>query len=108
MQTARTKLQSFDVSATSINRSQERLFVTRRQIRRMTATGLMLVALCLSFVAPPVSAQDNSAAVEKAIVWLQGQQQPDGGFAGFSGSSDPGATVDAIFAMVAAQSLGVS
>ncbi len=108
MQTARTKLQSFDVSATSIDRSQERLFVTRRQIRRMTVTGLMLVALCLSFVAAPVSAQDNKASVENAITWLQGQQQPDGGFAGFSGASDPGATVDAIFAMVAAQSLGVS
>src|SRR6476619_3342991 len=108
MQTARTKLQSFDVSATSNDRSQERLFVTRRQIRRTTVTGLMLVALCLSFFAAPVSAQDNKASVENAITWLQGQQQPDGGFAGFSVASDPGATVDAIFAMVAAQSLGVS
>ena len=108
MQTARTKLQSFDVSANSNDRSQERFFVTRRQIRRTTVTGLMLVALCLSFFAAPVSAQDNKASVENAITWLQGQQQPDGGFAGFSGASDPGATVDAIFAMVAAQSLGVS
>ena len=36
------------------------------------------------------------------------QQQADGGFAGFSGASDPGATIDAIFAMVAAQSLGIN
>ncbi|HET9661297.1 MAG TPA: prenyltransferase/squalene oxidase repeat-containing protein [Thermomicrobiales bacterium] len=108
MQTAQKKLEGFEIPATSIDRSQERFFVTRRQIRRLTATGLMLVALCLSFLAAPVSAQDNTASVDKAIVWLLDQQQPDGGFAGFSGESDPGATIDAIFAMVAAQSIGVN
>jgi hypothetical protein len=108
MQTARIEPTGFDVSASSIHRSQERFFVFRRQLRRVTATGLMLVALCLSVLAAPVSAQDNQASVEKAIQWLQTQEQPDGGFAGFSGTSDPGATIDAIFAMVAAQSLGVN
>lgn len=107
MQTARPKHERFDVTANSIDRSQERLFVARRQIRRLAATGLMLVALCLSMFAAPVSAQDHKPAVEKAIAWLQSQQQPDGGFAGFSGESDPGATIDAIFALVAAQSMGI-
>jgi hypothetical protein len=108
MQTARTEPRGFDVSGTMNVRSQERFFVTQRQIRRLTATGLMLVALCLSFLAAPVSAQESKPAVEKATAWLLDQQQPDGGFAGFSGTSDPGATVDAILAMVAAQSMGIS
>jgi len=108
MQTARTRPEGFDSSANSIHRSQERFFVSQRQIRRVTATGVMLVALCLSFLAAPVSAQNNIAPVDKAITWVLDQQQSDGGFAGFSGESDPGATIDAIFAMVAAQSIGVN
>lgn len=108
MLTARTSPTGPDQSAHAIHRSPERFFVSRRQIRRLTATGLMLVALCLSVLATPVSAQGNTASVEKAIAWLQTQQQPDGGFAGFSGASDPGATIDAIFAMVAAQTLGIN
>jgi prenyltransferase beta subunit len=108
MQTARTRPEGFAKPANSIHRSQERFFVTQRQMRRLTATGLMLVALCLSFLSAPVAAQDNIAPVDKAITWVLDQQQPDGGFAGFSGESDPGATIDAIFAMVAAQSIGVN
>ena len=94
-------------NASAIRRSSERLFVSRRQIRRLTATGLMLVALCLSVLAMPVAAQENAAAVNNAVDWLLTQQQPDGGFAGFSGESDPGATVDAVLALVAAQQVGV-
>jgi hypothetical protein len=67
----------------------------------------MLVALCLSVLAAPVAAQENIPQVQKAVDWMMTKQQPDGGFAGFSGASDPGATIDAIFAMVAAQGLGV-
>lgn len=106
MQTARTQPEGFDVSAKSPDRSQERFFVSR-QLRWLTITGMMLVALCLSVFAPAVSAQDNEAQAQKGIDWLLTQQQEDGGFAGFSGTSDPGATIDAIFAMVAAQSLGI-
>lgn len=108
MQTARRKLEGFDASASSTYRSQERFFVTRRQIRRLTATGLMLVALCLSVLAQPVGAQDHAPEVQKAVDWLLTQQQEDGGFAGFSGTSDSGATVDAVLALAAARQAGVN
>jgi len=91
----------------SIDRSQERFFVSRRQIRRLTATGLMLIALCLSIVAAPVAAQDQRDAASKAVEWLLTQQRSDGGFAGFSSESDPGATVDAVLALAAADHLGI-
>ncbi len=89
------------------DRSQERFFVSRRQIRRLTATGLMLIALCLSIVAAPVAAQDQRDAASKAVEWLLTQQRSDGGFAGFSSESDPGATVDAVLALAAADHLGI-
>ncbi len=76
-------------------------------MRRLTATGLMLFALCLSIVVAPVAAQDQTAAAGKAVEWLVAQQQPDGGFAGFSGESDPGATVDAVLALAAADRIGI-
>lgn len=91
----------------SIDRSQERFFVSRRQIRRLTTTGLMLVALCLSIVAAPVAAQNKTAA-SQAVEWLLAQQRPDGGFAGFSGESDPGATVDAVLALAATDRIGIA
>ena len=65
----------------------------------MTATGLLLVALVLSAFAAPVSAQENTASVESAVQWLLTQQANDGGFIGFSGESDAGATVDAVLAL---------
>lgn len=107
MQTARRNTSRFHAPVDSIHRSQERFFVARRQWRRVVATCAVLVALCLSVLAAPVSAQIQQAEVQQAIDWLMSTQQPDGGFAGFSGESDPGTTIDAIFAMVAAQSLGV-
>ncbi len=107
MLTARTRSEDLDRPANSLHRSQERFFVSRRQIRRLTATGLMLVALCLSVLAAPVAAQDQTAAVSSAVDWVLAQQQPDGGFAGFSGESDPGATIDAVLALAAAEWLGV-
>ncbi len=73
----------------------------------MTATGLLLVALVLSAFAAPVSAQENTASVESAVQWLLTQQADDGGFIGFSGESDAGATVDAVLALASAQSAGI-
>lgn len=107
MMTVCRKSEDCEPIGNSIDRSQERFFVSRRQIRRLTATGLMLVALCLSVLAMPVAAQEQAAAVGKAVDWLSTQQQPDGGFAGFSGESDPGATVDAVLALVAAAHVGI-
>ena len=106
MQTARLKPEGFDDSVVSIHRSHERFFVAK-QVRRLTATGLLLVALVLSAFAAPVSAQENQASVESAVQWLLTQQNEDGGFIGFSGESDAGATVDAVFALASAQQVGI-
>lgn len=63
-----------------------------------------------------VAAQDGSdgatpiavgAGIEGAVAWLVPQQADDGGFIGFSGESDPGTTIDAILALVAAETAGV-
>ncbi len=106
MQTARLKPEGFDDSAISNHRSQERFFVAS-QIRRLTATGVLLVALVLSAFATPVSAQENQASIETAVQWLLTQQNDDGGFVGFSGESDAGATVDAVLALASAQQAGI-
>ncbi|MCX2727177.1 terpene cyclase/mutase family protein [Thermomicrobium sp. 4228-Ro] len=45
---------------------------------------------------------DVARALANATAWLVTQQRPDGGFAGFSGESDPGMTVDAVLALAAA------
>ena len=41
--------------------------------------------------------------VEAASTWLRQQQDASGGFLGFSGEPDPGATTDAVIALYAAQ-----
>jgi hypothetical protein len=41
-----------------------------------------------------------------AVAWLASQQGPDGGFIGFSGTSDPGVTADAVIALAAANAAG--
>lgn len=62
-----------------------------------------------------VAAQDGSGGatpttatpgLEGAVAWLAAQQAEDGGFVGFNGESDPGATLDAIMALAAAESAG--
>jgi hypothetical protein len=106
MLTARLKSTDFDDSAISNHRSQERFFVAR-QARRLTATGLLLVALLLSAIAAPVSAQENRPAIDSAVQWLLSQQNDDGGFMGFSGESDAGATVDAVLALASARQAGI-
>ncbi len=47
------------------------------------------------------------AALVAAATYLVAQQAPDGGFVGFSGTSDPGTTADAIVALKAAGIRGV-
>lgn len=106
MQTARKESYGSIALVDSIHRSQERFFVAR-QVRRLTATGLLLVAMVLTAFAAPVSAQENTASVESAVQWLLSQQNDDGGFIGFSGESDAGATVDAVLAISSAQQAGI-
>ncbi len=49
----------------------------------------------------------GDADISAAIAALLAVQADDGGFIGFSGESDPGVTVDAVLALVAAEEAGV-
>jgi hypothetical protein len=51
--------------------------------------------------------QEQDGGIEPAVEWLQAQQLDDGGFPGFEGDSDPGATADAIHALAAADAAGL-
>jgi hypothetical protein len=63
----------------------------------------------------PLAAQDATPAIDPAevaltaaVINLVAQQAADGGFVGFSGSSDPGATTDAVYALAAAAGRGIA
>lgn len=49
-----------------------------------------------------LAAPQPPSTVGAALSWLRAQQLPDGGYAGFSATSDPGATADAAVAFAAA------
>jgi hypothetical protein len=72
----------------------------------LAAPGVMAQAATPSAspVASPIAVQDAGAA---ATGWLVKQQLPDGSFAGFTGSPDPGVTTDALLALVAASKGGI-
>ncbi|HEU0114705.1 MAG TPA: hypothetical protein VFQ80_08510, partial [Thermomicrobiales bacterium] len=82
----------------------------RQAVRRIiapfarAAPALLALALLVALSAPAVAAP---AGLPAAVVWLTGQQQADGGFPGFSGASDPGATTDAAIALGAARQAGI-
>lgn len=69
-------------------------------IRRL----VLVTAIAGWLLAPlPAGAQAHADPVQAALDWLRTQQQPDGGFSnGFVPGSDPGATADAVLAIVAA------
>lgn len=84
-------------------------------IHRVAMLALIFLALA-GAGAGSVAAQDGSGAatpatvasgIDGAIAWLLPQQAADGGFPGFSGESDAGTTIDAILALVAAETAGV-
>ncbi|MCA9859042.1 MAG: terpene cyclase/mutase family protein [Thermomicrobiales bacterium] len=106
MQHAQLTFPNVDVPENPTNHANRQLFVSR-QVRRLTATGMLIVALALSAFSAPVAAQDQVVAVESAVQWLLKQQMDDGGFAGFSGESDPGATADAVLALASANAVGI-
>ena len=56
--------------------------------------------------ATPAATPGTGPGLEAAVSWLVAQQQPDGGFLGFSGASDPGATTDAVIALAAVRNAG--
>ncbi|MDI3339919.1 MAG: terpene cyclase/mutase family protein [Sphaerobacter sp.] len=68
---------------------------------RRVIHALVLVCLLLGTIAPAALGAPTAPAAS-AVDWLRTQQQADGGFAGFSGASDPGVTVDAALAFAAA------
>ncbi|MDQ3656635.1 MAG: terpene cyclase/mutase family protein [Chloroflexota bacterium] len=86
------------------------------RFNRVTLLVPLLCSLLALAVFGPVAAQDGSGTatpttagtgIKGAIAWLLPQQAEDGGFAGFSGESDPGTTLDAIMALSAAETTGV-
>jgi hypothetical protein len=68
--------------------------------------AIVLIGLTLTLLALPsgatVSASEDDESAAQALQWLIDQQGPDGGFPGFEGESEPGATADAIVALAAA------
>jgi hypothetical protein len=91
-----------------------------RSFRRRSGLVLSvcLVVLLFSAVLPAVAVakQATPAAtpspsfgtgLQGAVDWLLSQEAADGGFVGFSGTSDPGATTDALIALGAAKNSGI-
>lgn len=64
---------------------------------------LAILTIFLLVLAPGASVSANQFTVGRAltgaVTWLTTQQRADGGFAGFTGESDPGMTVDAVLAL---------
>ncbi len=64
---------------------------------------LTILTVLLLVLAPGTSVSANQFTVGRAlagaVTWLTAQQRADGGFAGFTGESDPGITVDAVLAL---------
>jgi hypothetical protein len=92
--------------------SQERVFCCPGPLRRRL-TPLLAALFALLLVVQPVLAQQpatpvvDTAALQRAVDWLVSQQADDGGYIGFSGESDAGATVDAVLALAAAREGGI-
>ncbi len=71
-------------------------------LRRFLALWLVLL-LCLGSLTSASAHQlDTARTLASALAWLRDQQRADGGFAGFSGESDPGISSDAALAFAAA------
>jgi hypothetical protein len=97
------------------------LLVNGVSMDRIPGRLALLIVVALSLISRPVltSAQatpgsqaspvaGSNVALESAVTWLQSQQADDGGWVGFSGTSDVGLTIDAVLALVAASYRGVS
>jgi len=71
-------------------------------MRRLLAVSLVLLLALVPVAGVSAHQLDAARALAGATRWLIAQQRSDGGFAGFSGESDPGITVDAVLALAAA------
>jgi hypothetical protein len=69
-------------------------------------TWMVVFGFALALIAAPIHgsalASESNEPAHQAAEWLIEQILDDGGFPGFDGESDPGATADAILAFVAA------
>ncbi len=65
---------------------------------RLIFSVFMILLLAPAF-GTQAAAATNDPTIAPAISWLEAQQQPDGGFKGFSGKTDPGATADIALAL---------
>lgn len=77
----------------------------RRRAVALLLSPLLLIALIAIPLLIRQMGDDNATSSDaslSAIDWLRTQQQPDGGYAGFSGDSDPGMTADVLLAFAAA------
>jgi hypothetical protein len=63
---------------------------------------VLIFALLLPLAFTSVATAATDPAIAPAVTWLKGQQQADGGYLGFSGKEDPGATADIALALAAA------
>ncbi len=66
---------------------------------RLLAYFLIAALIGTSLSAISASAAPDNQAVSQTIDWLRSQEQPDGGYAGFNGSTDPGTTADVVQAI---------
>lgn len=74
----------------------------RVQLSVRLIIGLIVVVIVSGVNLTPALAQNSDPAVQPALTWLRSQQQSDGGYLGFSGTSDPGTTTDVALAFAAA------
>ncbi|MEA2595639.1 MAG: hypothetical protein QOF01_2108 [Thermomicrobiales bacterium] len=83
-----------------------------RRSARLSHWPIQVLLVALLALLAPVAARAQDAtptadpALANAAAWLQSQQAADGGFLGFSGTSDAGTTADAILALAAARNAG--
>jgi hypothetical protein len=62
--------------------------------------GIVVLGLVLTAAAP---AAQSDESLSRALAWLEGQQQPDGGYSnGFTSGSDVGTTADVVMAVALA------
>jgi prenyltransferase beta subunit len=83
-------------------------FPAMTSLTQVVASLVMLLLFVLQ--SPSVLAlhnQQQGDSLTRATEWLVSQQGDDGGFVGFTGASDPGATVDGLMALAAARAAGL-
>jgi hypothetical protein len=68
----------------------------------------LLVLLAPVSIRAQTATPSAGSAVASAAAWLRAQQAADGGFLGYSGTSDAGTTADAVLALAAARNAGVA